>query len=518
MKFLIRADASLQIGSGHIMRCLTLAHTLREHGHTVRFISRAHRGHLAPLVGQNGFDTILLPETAPAAVSGSLAHAQWLGTSQAQDFADCAPHLAAFAPDWVVCDHYALSADWEQRAAAVNGARILAIDDLHDRPHHADLLLDQNLGRIPSDYTGLLPSSCRILAGTRYALLRPEFAQWRPVSLANRRNRQSSGRVFINLGGVDKDNITLSLLQALAALDTGSLKAVTVVMGAAAPHTAAIEAFAATAPFACTVLVNAGNMAQLMAQADWAIGAAGSSAWERCCLGLPTLLLVLADNQRDIAAQLHAAGAAQISSAATPSELSSHLAWFGQAEHLSAMSQRAAALCDGSGAARVVRHIEELSQAQPAATLRRAQAHDDRLLFAWRNHPDIRRFMRNPQELVWDEHAAWFARQLHHPDFIMWIYSVDDVAQGYVSFKKQPENIWEWGFYTAPTCPRGHGTRMGRMALAQAFAELGAASVRGQVLPHNTASIRLHEKLGFFRLPEAEGMVQFALPAQQFAY
>ena len=172
MKFFIRADASLQIGSGHIMRCLTLAHELSRRGHEVRFICRALPGHLGETIERAGFGLVLLPvppqtgrlpesesiellhskNEAQAARCVQLAHAHWLPVSQAQDAADCLPPIRAFAPDWIICDHYALSAEWELAAKAAAGCRLMAIDDLADRPHAADLLLDQNLGHTPADY------------------------------------------------------------------------------------------------------------------------------------------------------------------------------------------------------------------------------------------------------------------------------------------------------------------------------------------------------------------------------
>ena len=221
MKFLIRADASLQIGSGHIMRCLTLAKTLRENGHFVQFITREHVGHLADFVREQGFECVLLPK-----FSGSLQtenepqfpHFAWLGTTQAQDFADCEPHIRALSPDWIIADHYALSAIWQNAAKNICGSKIMVIDDLHDRPHAADLLLDQNHAHTAQDYAHLLPETCRVLAGTRYALLRDEFAAFRETSLARRKTVSGSlqtQNVLINLGGVDKDNYTLSVLKSL---------------------------------------------------------------------------------------------------------------------------------------------------------------------------------------------------------------------------------------------------------------------------------------------------------------
>ena len=381
MKILIRADASLQIGSGHIMRCLTLAHELSRRGHEVRFICRALPGHLGETIERAGFGLILLPvppqagrlpesescktlrskNEAKAATCVQLAHAHWLPVSQAQDAADCVPPIRAFVPDWIICDHYALSAEWELAAKAAAGSRLMAIDDLADRPHAADLLLDQNLGHSPADYAGLVPPACRLLTGTRYALLREEFAAWREASLQRRAAQAETGylkHILVNLGGVDKDNHTLAVLQALS----GSLPAdcrVTVVMGKTAPHTAAVQAFAESAPYPCRVLVGANNMAELMAEADLAIGAAGSTSWERCCLVLPTMMLVLAENQRGIAVALQAAGAALSLKTAeiAVSKFVPVISYFSRSENLAAMFVKAATLCDGKGAARVVSHL-----------------------------------------------------------------------------------------------------------------------------------------------------------------
>ena len=537
MQFLIRADASLQIGSGHIMRCLTLAHKLRQHHHRVAFITRAHQGHLADTIRQQGFDCILLPlpdhattsaqpqrqpEPAcnvlpPSPPAPAIPHAAWLATSQAQDITDCAPHIRALAPDWIICDHYALAAAWQTAARALCHSKIMVIDDLHDRAHDADLLLDQNHAHTAADYAPLVPPSCRILTGTRYALLRDEFAQHRTISLHQRATppaRQPetalphSQNILINLGGVDKDNHTLAVLQALSAYVSGSLKALpiraTIIMGATAPHLASVQRYAATAPYPGQVIANAHNMAELMTQATWAIGAAGSTSWERCALGVPTLLLTIADNQRSIAAQLQRAGAAlaleasQIHSPAFQATLT-HLM---QPENQHRISQAAAQLCDAHGAARVAQHIAQLTAA-PQAQLRPATAADCARIHAWRNHPSIRAMMFQPDPIPLPQHQAWFAAQLANPSFKMYVYTLGGTPQGYGSLKRIAPNEYEWGFYLAPDCPRGsgNGSAMCNLLLQRAFGELGATTVHGQALRHNAASIALHRKLGF-RQPE----------------
>ena len=552
MQFLIRADASLQIGSGHIMRCLTLAHKLRQHHHRVAFITRAHQGHLADTIRQQGFDCILLPlpdhattsaqpqrqpepacnELPPSPPAPAIPHAAWLATSQAQDITDCAPHIRALAPDWIICDHYALAAAWQTAARARCPSKIMVIDDLHDRTHDADLLLDQNHAHTAADYAPLVPPSCRILTGTRYALLRDEFAQHRTISLHQRATppaRQPetalphSQNILINLGGVDKDNHTLAVLQALSAYVSGSLKALpiraTIIMGATAPHLASVQRYAATAPYPGQVIANAHNMAELMTQATWAIGAAGSTSWERCALGVPTLLLTIADNQRSIAAQLQRAGAAlaleasQIHSPAFQATLT-HLM---QPENQHRLSQAAAQLCDAHGAERVAQHIAQLTTA-PQAQLRPATAADCHLIHTWRNHPSIRCMMFNPDPIPLPQHQTWFAAQLTNPNFKMYIYTLGGIPQGYGSLKRIAPHTYEWGFYLAPSCPRGNGSILCNLLLQRAFGDLGATIVHGQALRHNAASIALHRKLNF-RQPENslhdDNVVQFELHASE---
>lgn len=501
------------------MRCLTLANALHEQGHSAKFITRAHVGHLADLIEKQGFECILLPEITSPNVSGSLKHAAWLGTTQERDFAECEPHILDFQPDWLICDHYALDATWHSLAQTICPAKIAVMDDLHDRLHQAHVLIDQNWGRTASDYAHLLPQNGRVLAGTRYALLRPEFAQWRETLSLALSHREREQRVLLNLGGVDKDNITLKILKILAKHFSGSMK-ITVVMGASAPHIASVQDFAQNAPFDCQVIVNANNMAEIMAQSDWAIGAAGSTSWERCCMALPSLLLILADNQREIAQQLQAFGTAQAFELADldTSDFIHSLQNFQNIDFLAEMARKTASICDGLGAKRVVNQLIDFSGQSDFIHIRPAQDDDAKRLFDWRNHADIRQFMLQQDELIWENHATWFAKQLHNPDFKMLIYCVNHLPQGYISFTRQPENAWEWGFYTAPDCPRGHGTKMGRLALAWAFAELGAREIRGRVLPHNVASLRLHEKLGFFRQPENAEIVDFSLFSHQFLF
>lgn len=353
MQVAFRADASLAIGTGHVMRCLTLADALRERGAVCRFITRELPGNLIDGIRQRGYAVVVLPPPAAAyAPPPTPAHAAWLGVPAALDAGQT---LAALGNgvDWLVLDHYALDADWE---AILRPAcrRLLVIDDLADRPHLADLLLDQNLGRQAADYDALLPAGCRRLIGPSHALLRPEFAARRAASLAR---RQSGGlrQLLVSMGGVDKDNATGA---ALAALPPGLLPAacrIVVVLGPHAPWRDAVAAQVGELPWPAELRVAVADMATLIADSDLAIGAAGTSAWERCCLGLPTLTAVLAANQAAGAAALQAAGCVERlgDPAAGFPDLPEKLAGLLAPGRLAAMQAAGAALTDGGGASRL---------------------------------------------------------------------------------------------------------------------------------------------------------------------
>lgn len=361
MKVVFRTDASLQIGSGHVMRCLTLADALTAQGAECHFISRAHPGHLLDLTRQRGYTahSLEMPEQqAQAATSPTLAHAAWLGCDWQTDAAQTGTILASLQPDWLVVDHYALDQHWES-ALKSHYKKLMVIDDLADRAHRCDLLLDQNLGSQPQDYAKRVPAHCQVFTGPHYALLRPEFAALRPYSLQRRQAHTALGKVLITMGGVDQDNATAQVLQALK---TSALPAdcrITAVMGLAAPWLQNVRELAAQMPWPTEVVVNVNDMAQRMADSDLAIGAAGSTSWERCCLGLPTLMVVLAINQQPGAQALAAAHAARL--LGTVSDIATQLPLAAieliDSDCQSRMSLAASALTDGQGVGRILQAI-----------------------------------------------------------------------------------------------------------------------------------------------------------------
>ena len=364
MTVTFRVDASLDIGTGHVMRCLTLADALAASGAECRFICREHPGNLIEQIRSKDHCVHALPADAasPEAYdNASPDHAAWLGCHWETDAAQTKAILIDEAPNWLVADHYALDARWESALEGCYG-KLMVIDDLADRPHDCDLLLDQNLGREPEDYEALIPARCQRLIGPRYALLRPEFAALRAYSL-QRRQTPELKRLLITMGGVDQPNATGKVLEALKSCALPSDCQITVVMGPAAPWLEPVRALASSMPWPTEVLVNVSNMAQIMANSDLAIGAAGSTSWERCCLGLPTLLITLAENQRAGAQALHQAGAARWlgEPEAIPHELAAALPMLLGGQLVAEMSQAARGLTEGRGAARVLQKMECLA-------------------------------------------------------------------------------------------------------------------------------------------------------------
>lgn len=357
MRIVFRTDASVQIGTGHVMRCLTLADALHERGAECTFICRPHTGHLLDLITLRGYKAVALPVLAANATQALAdpAQAAWLGTDWLTDAQDTHQALGAEGADWLVVDHYALDRQWEQ-ALRRKCQRLMVIDDLADRLHDCDLLLDQNLGRAAADYTNLLPARATTLIGPQYALLRPEFAQLRTESLARRANPQLK-RLLITLGGVDKDNATGQVLEALKSCTLPEDCRISVIMGSKAPWLEHVQQQAARMTWPTEVSVNVSDMAPRMADADLSIGAAGGTSWERCCLGLPTLLVVLAENQRVGAQALQETGAArQID--VVHERVKAEIEDLFQPLKLKQMGDAARSVTDGQGVSRVLAYLE----------------------------------------------------------------------------------------------------------------------------------------------------------------
>jgi UDP-2,4-diacetamido-2,4,6-trideoxy-beta-L-altropyranose hydrolase len=358
MKVVIRADASFAIGSGHVMRCLALAHQLRRNGANVTFVCRDHPGHLCEHIAGQGIPVFRLPlKTASPANQdddGPLpAHYGWLGADWRADAEDTGRAMAGGAAvDWLIVDHYAIDMRW-QRSVRPLTRGLMIIDDLADRRHDCDLLVDQNyFDGLDSRYDALTPAGCQRLLGPVFALLRPEFATVRSIL----RDRSGTvNRILISFGGVDATNETAKTIRAFRMLGSSDLEAV-VIVGRTNPHRSEIESLCGERP-GLRFRSDVADMATEMAEADLAIGAGGVSCWERCCVGLPAIVMAVSENQLAIADALARKGAClylgrhdRVDESMIAKAIEKCAS---DADALRVMAQRAMAMTSGDGAHRI---------------------------------------------------------------------------------------------------------------------------------------------------------------------
>ncbi len=303
MKVAFRVDASAQMGIGHLMRCLTLAGALCERGAQIRFICREHRGNLVFLLHQNGVPVTILPAPKKISETHSENYAVWLGVTQADDADETITALNGEKPDWLVVDHYGLDVEWEHRLRP-HTQKIMVIDDLANRHHDCDVLLDQNYSTENEyRYAGLVSKVCNLLVGPKYALLRPEYLVFRKL---HRVRDGSVKRVLVFFGGSDPQNITGMALDALSHPDLLHLE-VDVVIGANNPHRKSIEQQIIDRPLV-NIYPPRPHLADLMMKADLALGSGGTTTSERLCMGVPSLVIGIAKNQIPSCNSLHSSG------------------------------------------------------------------------------------------------------------------------------------------------------------------------------------------------------------------
>jgi UDP-2,4-diacetamido-2,4,6-trideoxy-beta-L-altropyranose hydrolase len=351
MKIAFRTDASTKIGTGHFMRCLTLADELKKQDAHIRFLSRNLPTHLSDLLRIKGIEYISLGAIEVDGSIDELAHASWLGINQAQDSQTTIKALSDQAWDWLIVDHYALDARWE-KALRPSVKNIMVIDDLADRQHDCDVLLDQNYyADKQTRYKDKVTVDCKLLLGPNYALLREEFRFLREqVKVRNGYVK----RVLVFFGGVDADNYTFKAIEVLAEVSPGLQ--VDVVIGAQHPFKEMIEKACIKHGYVCHIQTL--RMAELMLEADFAIGAGGSASWERCCLGLPSLLVALADNQIAIARELSAISACVYIDNGNEANLKKWLTQLiANQELIQKISENAFSIVDGLGVCRVSKEI-----------------------------------------------------------------------------------------------------------------------------------------------------------------
>lgn len=339
-RLIIRADGDLRTGTGHVMRCLALAQGWKDRGGTVTFFTHA----TLPLALEQRLRdegiVVVTHQHAPGSREDAEALCALAGTDAV-----------------VVADGYVFGADY-QRTIKAAGLPLLFIDDNGHADHYAaDWVLNQNIHAHESLYANREPNT-RLLLGTRYALLRREFWRWRGWQ---REFREPATNLLITLGGSDADNVTLKVLEAVAQMPDAEILQVKAVIGGGNPHLAELQAFAAASPLQIDILHNVTDMPEIMAWADMAVTAGGSTVWELCLMGLSSLTITLADNQAEIVTGMAQCGATidiGWGHDIIPVRIESRIAaLFASREERSGMSATLKTLVDGYGVERVIQFI-----------------------------------------------------------------------------------------------------------------------------------------------------------------
>ena len=495
MKIVFRVDASITMGTGHVMRCRTLATVLKKQGADIQFITRAHPGHLGDMLARDGFTVILLPP--PVDIENKVDdYAAWLGVSQQEDADQTIAALAKQPCDWLIVDHYGLDRFWEALLQSLPH-KLMVIDDLANRPHECDVLLDQNYSVAGQDrYQPWVPAHCKLLLGPRYALLSPEYSQYRETMVPRTGDIK---RVLVFMGGSDNANITGKVLSALSAGQFAHLE-VDVVVGSNFIHKDDVNR-QANARLRTHIHGPRLHLADLMVRADLAIGGGGGTTWERLCLGLPSLVLSIAENQIPACEALassefirYLGDGCKIDVTAIESALFDILEDIGK---LLALENSFKALVDGRGTDRVAEVI--IPTPAEVLMLRQANSNDALTYFSWVNDPMVRSNAINSEPVDMAIHLEWFDNRLKDVNSYLYVLEAGNLPIGQIRFEQQSAEATI--DYSLDVLVRGRGWANKLLKIGiEAFNNIRPTLLKATVKPENISSAMTFVRRGFVQL------------------
>jgi len=364
LKVAFRVDAGTAMGGGHLSRCLTIANELIKHSVTqCYFLLKSHEGNFAPMIKKNGFEVHILPlEYTPDYNFGD--YSQWVGGSVVNDANGSLLYMKEKGfkdKDWLIVDHYGLDSVFE-KLISKSGFNVGVIDDLANRTHNCKFLIDQTCGRQKIEYIGLVNRDAIIMAGQSYCMLRPEFLTARVKAVKKRSHFASIKNILLNFGSTDPTNITSKIIDVLSHIDFKFEVDIVVVVGSNTPYLTLIRKLIADYSGNISLIVDANNMSELIYHADLAIGAAGATSWERCALGLPTIIIKTADNQSTVVSRIIGFGVAILHDINVPdqtNELLNHFKYIH--DNYAEMSAKCSSLVHADGVNKVVEEMLGIS-------------------------------------------------------------------------------------------------------------------------------------------------------------
>lgn len=494
MKVIFRVDASNRMGTGHVTRCLALAEVLHKRGVETRFVCRAHVGNLIELLQSHAMVVTVLPEPdQPVKETHDDEYATFLGATKVEDAKQTIEALNGDHPDWLVVDHYGLDADWEQLLRP-HASKLMVIDDLANRPHNCDLLLDQNYNKAGRDrYQDLVPENCHILLGPRFALLKPAYAACRQTL---RPRDGKLRRVLVFFGGSDYSNATALAIKALSEPEFARLE-VDVVIGAGNQHRDELEQLASKRQ-KTNLFGPQPDLAYLMAQADLAIGAGGATTWERMCMGLPSLVMCIAENQKPVCKEL--SSARLIHYVGRREKLRSEQlcgalgSVFGNRKWLLECATQGRLLVDGYGACRLAEIL--IPTQEKHLRLRPARNSDIGFYFNWVNDDKVRQQSIQRGPILWKDHKEWFASKLLNPGSYLFVLMAGLLPVGQIRFDREGDEARIDYSLDSLVRGRGWGARLVRMGVSL-LQESESIRLRAEVKIGNQSSRKIFIRLGF---------------------
>jgi UDP-2,4-diacetamido-2,4,6-trideoxy-beta-L-altropyranose hydrolase len=391
-------------------------------------------------------------------------------------------HARPFQHDLLVVDNYDLDYKYENYFRT-HAKKILVIDDLANRKHDCDILLDQTYNRDPKDYKNLVPEHCKILTGNKYTLLRSEFIKLRPRALLKRIATNKIEKILISMGGSELGDYTLQALELINKIKFKGI--IDIVLGFTDNNLYKVKQYISSMKNLSKINIfhDINNMAELIYEADLAIGAAGSSVWERCCLGLPSVLLMIASNQKDIYESLIHNKICYSYKDLAENDL-----------YNIRFNTNFYNLIDGFGVNRVL--IEALMPDIFTITLKHISPEDKDMLFDWQNIKDIRKYCNNPEIPSYEEHLLWFKKRIKQTYNPFWIiYDSDANAIGVINLVYNSLNdYYDLGWYIIP---QKQSEGLGTQALKLATFLVRPMKVHAFVKPENISSHKALQKAGF---------------------
>jgi UDP-2,4-diacetamido-2,4,6-trideoxy-beta-L-altropyranose hydrolase len=493
MKIVIRTDSSQKIGSGHVMRCLTLAEELRKSGATAEFITRDHPKNISKQIINKGFKVYLLPNPTTEKQQNLTEYEQWLGVKQDTDADESIQIVKDNEVDCLIVDHYALDYNWEDKLSPYT-KKTIVIDDLANRKHSCDLLLDQNYIHDDKRYDYLIAPDTIKLLGPKYTLLRKEFIENKKCRTQN----ITIKRVFVFFGGTDPDNLTKLAIKALAQPKLESLS-VDIVIGSTNPHQSELKKEIEKHPnFKLHIQVD--NISELMLKADLALGAGGATTWERMALGLPSLVVTISENQATSTKELDKDGF--INWLGSTNQVNEQIIYdallkaINNSNQLVEQSRKCQLRFNGNGA-KIVSKLLTIGPDPDTLSVREAKTSDASLYFYWKNDTESLKQSFNKNTIEWHEHQEWFDNKLKDPDTIMLLIESSVSPIGQVRFDRKSFHYTI--DYSLAKQFRGFG--LAKVVLLKAVSYLsqksGAFTLIGEVKENNVQSKKVFERLGF---------------------